>query len=424
MTGVGVPGMPGWFDPHDERTARAAWSRLAEPGDRGAGRVLERLGPGRALQLLVESPAQVTAAAAGPRGGADPGQEWRPDRASVAGWRVRLGQLDPVRDLATVRRFGGRLVIPGDQEWPVVLERLGERTPFALWVRGPLELARACERSVALVGCRACTRYGEHVATELGAGCAHRGITVVSGAAYGIDACAHRGALSVGGSTVAVLACGVDRSYPQGNAALIERIVAQGAVVSEVPPGSSPTRWRFVQRNRVIAALSPVTVVVEAAWRSGSSITAREAVDLGHDLAAVPGPVTSSASAGCHRLLRDGATCVTDAAEIAELLAPIGQQLALLAEVAVAEHDGLGPVDLRVLDALPLRAGVPVASVTAAAGIDRSSVTAALGRLELLGLAASAGDGWCRAKPPAKPSVKPPAGWPGRSVQPRERPVR
>ena len=416
MTSPGAPGVPGWLDPQDERTARAAWSRLAEPGDRAAGRVLERLGAGPALVALVESPRLVTAAAAAPRAAAAPGEDRSQDGPSASGWRARLAQLDPVRDLATVRRFGGRLLIPGDPEWPAVLARLGERAPFALWVRGPLELARACERSVALVGCRACTRYGEHVATELGAGCAQRGVTVVSGAAYGIDACAHRGALSVEGPTVAVLACGVDRSYPQGNAALIERIVAQGAVVSEVPPGSAPTRWRFVQRNRVIAALSPVTVVVEAAWRSGSSITAREAVELGHDLAAVPGPVTSAASAGCHRLLRDGATCVTDAAEIAELLAPIGQQLALLPQVPSAEHDGLGPVDLRVLDALPLRAPVPVASVCGAAGLDRPTVTAALGRLELLGLAASAGAGWCRARSPA--------GRPGRSPRPAVRPVR
>jgi DNA processing protein len=251
-------------------------------------------------------------------------------------------------------------------------------------------------RAVAVVGARACTEYGEQVTRELAVGCADRGITVVSGAAFGIDAAAHAGALAAGGATVAVLASGVDRPYPRGNVPLIERIVAEGLLVSEVPPGSSPTRNRFVSRNRVIAALAGATVVVEAGWRSGATITAGVAADLGRSVGAVPGPVTSPASVGCHRLLRDGVTCVTSPGEVAELVDPFdaaaGQQL----ELPARPYDDLSPVDLRVYDALPLGRGAPLPSIAAVAGLDTPAVLASLGRLDLLGLAARNGEAWRR----------------------------
>jgi len=392
--------VPAWFDPDDDRAARAAWSRLAEPGDEAAAFAVRELGAAGALLALYERPAELRVLAARAPGlgrqrtAAPPG----------GGWPERLQQVDPLRDLATLQRFGGRLVVPGDDEWPAGLGPLALRAPFALWVRGPADLARSTERSVALVGSRASTTYGEGVAGDLAVGCAQRGITVVSGAAYGIDAHCHRGALAAGGVTVAVLACGVDRAYPRGNERLIERMTLEGLVVSEVPPGSAPSRWRFVQRNRLIAALSCATVVVEAGWRSGASITAGEAIRLGRDAAAVPGPVTSVGSAGCHRLLRDGAVCVTDAAEVAELIGPIGSHIAPAQLALAAEHDGLDPVDLRVFDALPVRSAVEVERLVAAAGLDRSTVMAALGRLELRGLAV-VGNGRGRRSPrPARGS--------------------
>lgn len=179
------------FDASDERTARVAWSRLAEPGDAEAQRLVAGHGPVDALaQVLADR---------GPRR-----------------WQSRLPDLDPVRDLATVRRFGGRVLIPGDPQWPTGLDALQEQAPFCLWTRGPLDLADAGRRSVAVVGARASTAYGERVAADLAAGCAEQGITVVSGAAFGIDGAAHRGALAASGPTVAVLACGVDRPYPRG----------------------------------------------------------------------------------------------------------------------------------------------------------------------------------------------------------------
>lgn len=399
---IGAGAVPCWLDPDDERTARAAWTRLAEPGDAAAALVVRALGAAGALLALVARPADLSVHLG--------------DGRAVAGWRVRLAQADPVRDLATVRRFGGSLLIPGDHDWPGGLAALGDREPLALWVRGPLPLATATERAVALVGCRACSGYGEWVAAELAAGCVDRGVTVVSGAAYGIDACAHRGALAVGGPTVAVLACGVDRPYPRGNSELIERIVAAGAVVSEVAPGSSPTRWRFVTRNRLIAALGAVTVVVEAGWRSGASITAREANELGRAVAAVPGPVTAATSAGCHRLLREGAVCVTDAEEVLELMGPIGAQPARSPVVRAAAHDGLDPLDLRVFDALPVRTAVELDRLLPTAGLEAATLRAALARLELRGLAEQVGLAWRRAplkRPERLLGSRPPRARPG-----------
>jgi DNA processing protein len=377
----GAGRLPAWFDPADDRTARAVWSRLSEPGDLDAAAFVARHGAAGALRRVISA------------GDADPDMKPR--------WRTRLPGADPRRDLAVLRRFAGRLVVPDDAEWPEALDRLGDRRPFCLWVRGPRDLAAATSRAVAIVGARASTAYGETLATELGFGCAEQGVAIVSGAAYGVDAAAHDGALRAGGLTVAVLACGVDRSYPRGNGPLLDRIALDGLMVSEVPPGSSPTRNRFVHRNRLIAALASATVVVEAGWRSGASITAREAVDLGRPVGAVPGPVTSAASIGCHRLLREGAVCVTAVADVLELVDPIGTvDPPRPPRVEPAVHDDLPEEDVRVLDALPLRRPVPEARLLDPAGLDRPTLAASLGRLELLGLAERGPAGWRRAPTP------------------------
>lgn len=369
--------VPDWFDPTDDRTALAVWSRLTEPGDGTAAGFVRRHGPAAALGLVIS-------------GTDDPDLKPR--------WRARLAGADPRRDLAVLRRFGGRLVVPGDAEWPDALDLLGNRRPFCLWVRGPHDLAAASSRAAAIVGARASTAYGDTIACELGFGCAERGVAVVSGAAYGIDAKAHRGALDGAGLTIAVLACGVDRPYPRGNAPLLDRIALDGVIVSEVPPGSSPTRNRFVHRNRLIAALASATVVVEAGWRSGASITAGEAANLGRSVGAVPGPVTSSTSFGCHKLLREGAVCVTSVGDLLELVDPIGAVgPAAPPPLERAVHDGLPEEDLRVLDALPLRRHVAELRLVDAAGLDRATLTASLGRLELLGLAERGPAGWRRA---------------------------
>lgn len=202
--------------------------------------------------------------------------------------------------------------------------------------------------------------------------------------------------------TAAVLACGIDRGYPRGNDRLIEAIADTGCLISEVPPGSAPSRWRFLERNRIIAAMTRGTVVVEAAWRSGAQGTAHQALELGRAVGAVPGPVTSAMSAGCHRLLRDGATCVTDAAEVIELVSPVGfldLDLSGARKVAVAsEHDGLSPLELRVLDAVPLHTPAGATALARTAGLPLDQVQAGLGRLEARGLAEVAGRGWRRVR--------------------------
>ncbi len=243
-------------------------------------------------------------ARAGRRGGGAPAARGRAPLPGVsakrwAGLRARAVRADPRRDLAVARAAGARFVTPGTSEWPGQLDDLGDARPLGLWVRGRPNLRVWALRSVAVVGARACTEYGAHMAATLAADLAERGWVVVSGGAYGIDGAAHRGALGAGGATAAVLACGVDRPYPPGHAKLISRIAEQGLVIGELPPGDHPTPSRFILRNRVIAALTRGTVVVEAAYRSGSLVTARAAQRLGRHTMGVPGPATSALSGEC-----------------------------------------------------------------------------------------------------------------------------
>lgn len=367
-----VPDHPLDRDQIAERFARARWSAIAEPGDADAGRLIETLGPVEALAWLGAE----TAAGLADAGLADAVDRWRP----------RIRQIDTPLHLRQAARFGARLVVPGDPEWPTGLDDLGVHAPTTLWVRGDAGLLGRLDRSIAIVGARAATGYGEHVTVEVASGLVDRGFAIVSGAAFGIDGAAHRAALASGGSTVAFLAGGVDRFYPSAHETLLTRIVDRGAVVSEVPCGTAPTKWRFLQRNRLIAAASRATVVVEAGWRSGSLNTAGHAAQLGRPLGAVPGPVTSPASAGCHRLIREyDAVCVTTAQEMAELVDPTG---------SARPHTGdPTPERTRVLDALT-RTGRDLSRIAAISGMSLDAVRAELGMLELDGLATEGPSGW------------------------------
>jgi DNA processing protein len=389
------------FDMDDELLARVAWSRLIEPGDSTAGALVAALGPSDALRW-----AHATAASGDrPRCvaelvDAEPSLVDTRRRliSAVERWSTRVDDLDPRRDLEVARRLGGGVLHPGAPGWPQGLDDLGPTTPMCLWVRGRPDISRFLDRSIALVGARASTSYGEHVAVDLAGGLAARGVCVVSGGAYGIDAAAHRGALAGRGTTVVLLAGGIDRAYPVGNAPLLERILEQGGgVLSEVPPGGVPSKCRFLMRNRLIAAVSRATVVVEAAWRSGALSTANHATSLLRPLGAVPGPVTSMASAGCHRLLREGAAvCVTDAAEAMELAAPAGQDLPPERVTERRDGDDLDWASRRLLDALPVRSPAAPAELARAAGLSAGEVRGAIGFLELAGLARRVGDGWTR----------------------------
>jgi DNA processing protein len=306
-------------------------------------------------------------------------------------------------DLTVLDRLGGRLVTPVDDEWPLLAftafngidtkQRPQAHPPLALWVTGPARLDEVAERAAAIVGTRASTNYGEHVAAELAAGLAERDVAVVSGGAYGIDGAAHRAALAADGLTVAVLAGGIDVSYPAGHAALLHRVSEEGLVVTEYPPGFRPQRHRFLTRNRLVAALSGATVVVEAGARSGAANTAAWARALGRGVSAVPGPVTSSASVGCHALLRTGATLVTRADEVLELVGRAGE-LAADPERPTSLLDGLSDNELRVYDAFPARGARTVDEIAVASGLPPTQVLGPLSMLEIAGLVVCQGGRW------------------------------
>lgn len=394
----------------DELLARATLSRLSEPADPAACALVGALGGRGALAwLLAEGLGPDGAAHPAPRPplshAGDAARASKAWRGAVERWAPRLPALDIRRELGVLERLGGSLLIPGDPRWPAGLDEL-ELPPHCLWVRGDAallaqDLAVGEAPTVALVGSRAATRYGERVATDMASELAAAGCVVVSGGAYGIDAAAHRGALATG-RTIAVSAGGVDRLYPAGNAALLEEVVRTGALVAEVPPGCQPARHRFLTRNRLIAAMTAGTVVIEAAWRSGALSTARHARDLGRPLGAVPGPVTSMESAGCHRLLRDGAVCVTDARDALELISPVGAHDPDAARAADERErgagllDGLDPGPSAVLDAMPARSWTHPAAVARSAGLSEREALAALGLLELAGRVERDGPRWRR----------------------------
>ncbi len=347
----------------DERWARVGLSFLVEPKN------------GHVVQSLAAEGAAATLASLRERRAAGGGELY-----------VRFSDFDLERLAHAVRASGVRVLVPQDPEWPEALDRHA-LPPYCLYVRGQADLAALTDRAVAVVGSRAASEYGVRVATDLGEGLAHRGWTVVSGAAFGIDAAAHRGAVAAEGATVAVLACGVDVPYPKAHGRLIGAVAASGAVVSEVPVGSAPHRGRFLARNRIIALLARATVVVEAGLRSGSLSTAREARDHHLPVGAVPGPVSSATSAGCHDLVRDtGATLVTDVADVAELAARIGEELGPGRRADPLPTDELDPLEYAVWAAAPVRRRATSERVASVAGVDPGRVPAALAVLEALGL--------------------------------------
>ncbi len=366
-----------------ERLARAGLTRIAEPGDPAVADAVERLGAVRTWQRLRE--------------GSGVG---RVTQAALPGMALRAEGVDPRQDLEVAQRCGARFVCPGEPEWPDAAlswqpDGLLGAPPFALWLRGPARLDTVARRAVAVVGARAATSYGVHVATDLSAGLAQSGVAVVSGGAYGIDAAAHRGALSAEGApTVAVLACGVDVAYPRGNDRLLAQVAETGLLVSELPPGRPPTRRHFLVRNRLIAALSLGTVVVEAAARSGSLATIERARLLNRVVMAVPGPVTSAMSVGCHAQLRDGASCVTRAVEVLELVGRLGQDAAQPVAGRRSVRDGLSDVTLRILDALPVRSCVGLAGIARSAGVSTLIVQQVLPPLQVHGLVEQTPDGY------------------------------
>ena len=299
------------------------------------------------------------------------------------------------QDLELVKRLGGRLVTADDPDWPLlaftsfngqhVRDRPAGSAPMVLWVIGEDSLEAVSERSCSIVGTRAATSYGEYQAADLAAGLAERDVAVVSGGAFGIDGVAHRATLGAEGLTVAVLAGGIDVPYPAAHTAMLRRVGEQGLLVSEYPPGVRPARHRFLTRNRLVAALSGATVVIEAGLRSGAANTAAWAEALGRPVCAYPGAVTSSASAGCHVLIRNGALLVTRLEEVIEVVGAAGE-LDPEPDRPTSPLDGLTEVELRTYDALPARGARTVDQLAVAAGLPPTELLGPLATLELAGL--------------------------------------
>ena len=359
------------------RLARVLLASLAEPGLGLVHQLLTEHDPERVFTLAVE--------------------ERLPENLNAPG---KLAGRDPLEYAAAVLaetgRLGARVLIPGDPEWPSRLDDLAavadgpgsHGPPFCIWAKGPLDLDTALRRSVAVVGSRDASSYGRHMAHEFGYGLASREWTVVSGGALGIDSAAHQGALHAEGPTVAVLACGIDVAYPAQNDRLFASIAEHGLVLSEWPPGACPLKHRFLIRNRLIAAATLGTVVVEATVRSGARNTARHAVELERPLMVMPGPVNAKTSLGVHELAREpaGARIVTRAAEIIEDLGALGADLAEPRRGPETVLDQLDELSARVLDAVPRRTATLAEQIAAQAGVSPRDARRTLPKLLMLGL--------------------------------------
>lgn len=380
------------IDLNNPAEVACAWSSLIEPGNYSAGMLISELGAAAALEWLLysgvakELPTSLRY---------DDNGMMLPWKKEVERWIPRLKQLDVQRELEYLARIGGELWYPQHPRWPQQMSDLGLQAPVALWVRGNLNL-RAEKPAIAVVGARASTNLGEAIATEMCYQLAEDGYPIVSGGAFGIDAAAHNGANRAmqqqnGDSlaTVAFMAGGVGQLYPVSHTELFERILETGLVISEVPPQWRPAKWRFLARNRLIAAYAKATVVVEAGIRSGALATARRAMEIGREVGAVPGPATSQMSFGCHQLIRDGATLVSNAKEAKELVAGFTQLELSLEEEKDAKLAApfANLTEERVWQALPKNSRATVESVAAAAGLSVSEVDAALFGLVANGLA-------------------------------------
>ena len=350
----------------------------------------------------------------------EPGQErWhvRLDRQGPEGlWQELLRDESPAGararnlDVGSVEREtalrGFRFVHRASPEWLPGLDDLGSTgpvsgieggRPLGLWVAGPLRLDQLGASGIAIVGARASTPYGDTVASELASELAEAGTVIVSGGAVGIDAAAHRGALASDGATVAVMACGLDQLYPRSNDSLLRRIRTDQLVVSEYPPGTTPTKFRFLTRNRLIAALSSATVIVKAAARSGAKNTVGWAQALGRPVLAVPGPVTSALSVTPHRLIRDAqAALVTNAQDVLVELGPLGVLQPPLVDPESRPTDDLDPGELSVREAFPARRSISVDELGVLVGLRVGECLAVLGSLAARGQVEALGDGTWR----------------------------
>ena len=376
--------------------AHISWSVICEPGDGFAGMLVSVLGARVALANEINNISPEVVKKQLLDGGIDlhdlskHGVFEKALLTSRERWRPRLS-LELVRTaIFGIKKVNGFVLTPVHKNWPAQLLDLGFHAPMALWVRGTEEALTRLENSIAIVGCRGSSSYGEYATQNIVESLVQKDITVISGGAYGIDGAAHRSTLAMKGNTVAVMAGGLDKFYPSGHADLLKRITQTGAVISELPPGSIPSKWRFLQRNRLIAALSQATVVVEANWRSGSLNTVSHAERLERPVYAVPGPITSPKSAGVNKLIADRrADLVIDGQDFLERLGVQSR------EINPATLAGLGAIETRVLDALGFNSLI-LSEICAEAGLTRDEAKFGLGILEIEGLVLRRDNAWTK----------------------------
>jgi DNA processing protein len=313
-------------------------------------------------------------------------------RGASARDRAVADGVEPGSVRAALGACGARMAVPGDDDYPPGLLDLTD-PPMCLFVRGTLPAPRP---AVAMVGARRCTPYGREAAETIASGLGAAGVTVVSGAAVGIDAAGHRGALRSAGPTVAVLGSGIDVAYPPRNSGLIQEVEGAGAVVSEYPPGIPARPHRFPARNRLVAALAQGVIVVEGAPGSGSLITVEFALDLGRDVMAVPGAITGPLSDVPHALIRDGAALIRGAGDVLEVLGLAPAREGGPKPDPRHAGPGLTEEEQRFLELVP---GTPATldAVARSAGVDPAGALRVLGALELRGLVTADGGRYRRA---------------------------
>ena len=382
----------------EEKFARAAWSVICEPGDGFAGFLISKLGAAAALEAEVQGLSSERLKEKLFSLGLDSadldsfGVFEKLHAEARERWKPRLN-LELIRTaLYKINKVGGFVMTPSDSDWPEQLGDLEKHAPFALWVRGSSSALGLLEHSVSIVGSRGATSYGEFATDSMVSALVPKGFSVVSGGAYGIDGIAHRSTLALRGNTVAVMAGGLDRFYPTGNSDMLRRISQTGAVISEVPPGTIPSKWRFLQRNRLISALGQSTLVIEANWRSGALNTVSHSERLERPIYAVPGPITSPKSAGTNKLISENrAQLVIDGNDLLEQL---GQTVRITSQ---SELDGLGAIEKRVLDAIGFNV-MEIAEICSSAGLTRDQARFGLSSLELDGLVLRRDNTWTKSQ--------------------------
>ena len=361
--------------------AAITWSRITEGGDIAAVRWVRKHGYEKALALLRANSPQLPPAG--------------------AAWKIRLQNLTDFSP-AALEKLGIKVLIPGDKYWPAQLADLGERCPLSLWVRGAENILKL--PAVSVVGARACSHNGENIARDFAYELAED-FVIVSGGAFGIDAAAHQGALLAAGKTIILSAAGVDRVYPRSHAGLYEKVLLSGgAVVSESPLGATPQRFRFLLRNRIIAALGLATVVVEAGGRSGALNTARQALEIGREVGAVPGAPSAPMAQGCNDLIRNGGTLIYQPAQVKALIDPFGQGILPLTTGKESES-GFGVVPLekawdevtaRIYDAVPQRYPGAAEKIANSVGCPVVEAQIKLSKLALSGHINKCGNLWVK----------------------------